>query len=79
MYKVQYSCDVFDYKTGTWWNCDYDTITQHPRYPLNVYDDLSTNKKMGKMKKVYMGGSDGIVSMLYIKNKLLHLALTLFL
>ena len=36
MYKDHYVCDVLDYNTGTWWNCDDDTITQYPGYPLNV-------------------------------------------
>ena len=22
MYQVHYVCDVLDYNTGTWWNCD---------------------------------------------------------
>ena len=34
-------CDIFDYNTGTWWNCDGETITQYLGYPSNVYDDLS--------------------------------------
>ena len=38
--KVYYVCDVLDYNTGTWWNCDDDTITQYPGYPLNVYNGL---------------------------------------
>ena len=41
MYKGHYSCDVLYYNTGTWWNCDDDTITQYPGYPINVYNDLS--------------------------------------
>ena len=41
MDKGHFLCDVLDYNTGTWWNCDDDTITQYPGYPLNVYDDLS--------------------------------------
>ena len=68
MNKGRYFCDVLDYNTGTWWNCDDETITQYPGYPSNVYDDLSIDnlKKRGKM---CMNGSDIIVSMLYIKQK----------
>ena len=64
--KGHYVCDVLDYSTGTWWNCDYETIIQYPVYPSNVYDDLSIDKKQ-KRKKLFMDGSDRIVSMLYIK------------
>ena len=45
MDKGQYVCDVLYYNTGTWWNCDDDTITQYTGYPLNSYDDLSIDKK----------------------------------
>ena len=45
MDKGQYFCDVLDYNTGKWWNCDDETITQYPGYPMNVYDDLSIDKK----------------------------------
>ena len=38
-------CDVLDYNTGTWWNCDDETITQYPGYPMNVYNDLSIYKR----------------------------------
>ena len=41
MYKGHYVCDVLYYNTGTWWNCDDDTISQYPGYPSNVDDDLS--------------------------------------
>ena len=58
-----YVCDVLNYSTGTWWNCDDDTITNYSRFLENVYADLSNEKKRGDfiMKK-----SDRIVSMLYI-------------
>ena len=29
MDKVHYVCDVLDYNTGTWWNCDDDTTSQY--------------------------------------------------
>ena len=51
MDKGNYVCDVLDYNTGTWWNCDDDTITQYPGYPMNVYDDLSIDKKQKRGKK----------------------------
>ena len=41
MYKSHYACDVLDYSTETWWNCDGDKITQYSKYPMNVCDDLS--------------------------------------
>ena len=41
MDKGHYVCDVLDYNTVTWWNCDDETITQYPRYPMNLYNDLS--------------------------------------
>ena len=44
MDKVHYVCDVLDYNTRTWWNCDYETITQYPVYPMNLYNDLSIDK-----------------------------------
>ena len=32
--KVHYVCDVLDYNTVTWWNCEDDTITPYPGYPI---------------------------------------------
>ena len=40
MDKGHYIYDVLYYGTGTWWNCDDETITKYPGYPMNVYDDL---------------------------------------
>ena len=48
MDKGHYVYDVLDYNTGTWCNFDDDTITQYPGYPMNVYDDLSIDKKQKK-------------------------------
>ena len=45
MEQGHYICDILDYKTGTWWNCDDKTITEYPVYPINVYNDLSIDKK----------------------------------
>ena len=39
-----YVCNVLEYNTETRWNCDDDTITQYPGYPMNVYDNLSIDK-----------------------------------
>ena len=30
MDQGHYVCDVLDYNTVTWWNCDDETITQYP-------------------------------------------------
>ena len=42
MDQGHYVCDVLDYNTGTWWNCDDKKITQYPVYPMNAYNDLSS-------------------------------------
>ena len=47
MDKGWFVCVVLYYNTGIWWNCDDDTRTQYPGYPMNVYDDLSIDKKRG--------------------------------
>ena len=51
MNKGHYVCDVLDYNTGTWWNCDDKKITQYPGYQMNVDNDLSIDKgqKRGKV------------------------------
>ena len=64
--KGHYVYSVLNYNTGTWWNCDDETMTQYPGYPYNVFDDLSIYKKQ-KREKVCMDRLDRIVSMLYIK------------
>ena len=48
MDKGHYVCDILDYNTVTWWNCDDDTITQYPGYPMNVHDELLIDKKEKK-------------------------------
>ena len=45
MDKGHYVCDILDYITGTWWSCNDDTITQYTGYPMNVYDELLTDKR----------------------------------
>ena len=41
MDSVHYICDLLDYNTGTWWNCDNYTINNYSGYPENFYDNLS--------------------------------------
>ena len=66
MDQGHYACDVLDYNTGTWWNCDDKKITQYQGYPMNVYNYLSSDKKQKKVRIKNMDGSDRIVSMVYI-------------
>ena len=40
MDKGHYVCDLLDYNTRRWCNCDDETITQYPAYPSTVYNDL---------------------------------------
>ena len=49
-----YICDVLDYNTGTWWNCDDNTITNYSGCPENIYDNLS-NENEQKGVKLYHG------------------------
>ena len=67
MDQVHYVCDVLDYNTGTWWNCDDEIITEYQGYPMNVYNELSSYKKQKIGKKHDMDGSERIVSMIYIR------------
>ena len=43
MDKGHYVCEVLYYNTGTWWSFDNEKITQYPGYPMNVYNDLSSD------------------------------------
>ena len=43
MYQGHYVCDVLDYNTGTWWNCDDEIVTEYLGYPMNVYNELSSD------------------------------------
>ena len=55
MDQRNYVCGLLDYNTGTWWNCDDEKVTQYPGYPMNVYNDLSSDKKQKKEKdKIWM-------------------------
>ena len=72
-----YFCDVLDYNTVMWWNCDDDTITNYSGYPENVYDNLSNKNEQKKGGEGIMNGSYMIVSMLYIKKTFFHSSHTL--
>ena len=64
MDQGHYVCDVLDYNTATLWNCDDEKVTEYPGYPMNVYNELSSDKKQ-KIGKIHdMGGSERIVSMI---------------
>ena len=71
MEKGHYVCDVLDYNTGPWWNCDDDTIAQYPGYPMNVYYELLIDKKQLFLIRVCMYGSYRIVYMVYTKKYIL--------
>ena len=45
IYKGHCVCDLLYYNTETWYNFDYDIITQYPGYPMNVYNDLPIDLK----------------------------------
>ena len=66
-----YVCDLLYYRTGTWRNCDYDTVTNYSGYLENVYADLSNENKQ-KWGDFIMNKSDSIVSMLYINRDILE-------
>ena len=55
MDQGHYVWDVLDYNTGTWWNCDDEKVTQYPGYAMNVYDDLSSDKKQKNSKNTRYG------------------------
>ena len=44
MDQGHYVCNLLYYNTGTWWNCDDEKVSQYPGYPINVYNDLSSDK-----------------------------------
>ena len=43
MDKGHYLCDVLDYNTWTLWNGDDEKTTKYTGYPMNVYNDLSSD------------------------------------
>ena len=51
MDQGHYVCDLLYYNTGTWWNCDDGKVTQYPGYPMNVYNDLSSDKEQKNEKE----------------------------
>ena len=72
MDKVHYVCDVLDYNTGTWWNCDDETITQYPGYPINVYNDLSIDKKQKKRGILLWMDKIGLCTCYVLENTFFH-------
>ena len=53
-----YFSDVFDYRTGIWWHCDDDNITQISDLPKGVYyiethKHMKNKNKMMSQKKMY--------------------------
>ena len=77
-YSGHYYCDLLGYSTGTWCRYDYDSISEFSGYPDSVYGDLSHADIHKKGKTNTMKGSEKIVSMLYIKEKLSYPELTHF-
>ena len=71
MDQGRYICDVLDYSTGTWWKCDDEIVTKYPGYPMNVYNEVSSDKKHKKVKRHDMDGSEIIFSMIYIRKDIL--------
>ena len=43
MDQGHFICDVLYYSTGTWWKCDDEIITKYPGYPMNVYNEFSSD------------------------------------
>ena len=50
MDQGHYICNILDYSTGTWWKYDDEIITKYPGYPMNVYNEFSSDKKHKKVK-----------------------------
>ena len=71
MDQGHYVCDVLDYNTGIWRKCDYEIVTEYPGYPMNVYNELSSDKKKKISKRHDLDGSERIVSMVYIRKDIL--------
>ena len=40
-----YVCDIFDWKTETWWRCGNYIIKDYAGYPDNIYDELSNENE----------------------------------
>ena len=71
MDQGHYVCDVLDYNNGTWWKCYDEIVTKYPGYQMNVYNEVSSDKKQKKGKRHDMDGSESIVSMIYIRKDIL--------
>ena len=71
----KYVCGLLYYNTGTWWNCDYDTITKYSGYPNNLYDNVSKDHEKTGEISLWMD-QIGLCQYYIFKNKLLHTAHT---
>ena len=50
MDKEHYICDVLYYITETWWKYDDEIVTKYSGYPMNIYNEVSSDKKQKKVK-----------------------------
>ena len=71
MISGHYYCGILYFITGIYLCCDDDTITQLTGLPDNVYSDSSYHKASKNWWKVVIIVSDNIVSVVYIKTKIL--------
>ena len=74
----QYYCDVLYYNTETWWRYDNDKITNFRGYPENINYEILHENKQNQAKRHIIKVSDGIVSMLQIKQTFSYTELTRF-
>ena len=79
MDKGHYVCDVLDYNTGTWWDCDDAKITQYSGYPMNVYDNLSIDNEQKKGKMLLWMDQIGFCQCYKFKNTFLNQVPTILL
>ena len=63
-------CDVLYYNTGTWWNCDDDTITDYSGYLENFYDNWSNENEQKNGKNVLWMDQIGLYQCKIYKEKL---------
>ena len=79
MNQGHYVCDVLYYNTETEWNCDDDTITQYPGYPMNFYNDLSIDKKQKEKNMCIWIYQIGLCPYYIFKEAFLHRSINLLL
>ena len=65
MDQGHYVCDVLDYNTGTWWNCDDEIVTEYP-LPLVVFELLNL---VVIPNRFYWGEYRNIVRVLWFADK----------